>query len=82
MLPPYIVNAECPDRYDAVPIRDACSGPMEAENKSEMYLISTSEISYEHVREQILRESDLPAEAPAHTCFRSLIGQLRQRHRA
>ena len=45
----------------------------EAEKKEEMYLISTSEISLTNtVREEILRESDLPLKLTAYTpCFRS-----------
>ncbi len=46
------------------------------EDKEEMYLISTSEISLANtVRDEILRESDLPLKLTAHTpCFRSEAG--------
>ncbi len=75
---PYIVNAECLVGTAQLPkFRDdmfrVTRGGGGAE---EMYLISTSEISLANtVREQILRESDLPLRLTAHTpCFRSEAG--------
>ena len=76
---PYIVNAECLIGTTQLPkFRDEMFWVTKGggEEKEEMYLISTSEISLTNtVREQILRESDLPLKLTAHTpCFRSESG--------
>ena len=76
---PYIVNAECLIGTTQLPkFREEMfwvtkgGGP----DKEEMYLISTSEISLTNtVREEIIREADLPLMLTAHTpCFRSESG--------
>ncbi|HVG05431.1 MAG TPA: serine--tRNA ligase [Burkholderiaceae bacterium] len=76
---PYIVNAECLIGTTQLPkFRDDMFWVTRGggEDKEEMYLISTSEISLTNtVRDQILRESDLPLKLTAHTpCFRSESG--------
>ena len=77
---PYIVNAECLIGTTQLPkFRDDMFGVTRGgggDDKEEMYLISTSEISLANtVREEILRESDLPLKLTAHTpCFRSEAG--------
>ena len=76
---PYIVSAECLIGTTQLPkFRDDMFWVTKGggEEKEEMYLISTSEISLTNtVREEILRESDLPLKLTAHTpCFRSESG--------
>jgi seryl-tRNA synthetase len=76
---PYIVNADCLVGTTQLPkFRDDMFWVTRGggEEKEEMYLISTSEISLTNtVREEILRESDLPLKLTAHTpCFRSESG--------
>jgi seryl-tRNA synthetase len=76
---PYIVNAECLIGTTQLPkFRDDMFWVTKGggEEKEEMYLISTSEISLTNtVREEILSESDLPLKLTAHTpCFRSESG--------
>jgi len=80
---PYIVNAECLIGTTQLPKfrEDMFWVTMGGgEDAREMYLISTSEISLTNtVREQILRESDLPLKVTAHTpCFRSEAGSYGQ----
>ena len=80
---PYIVNAECLIGTTQLPkFRDDMFWVTKGggEDGKEMYLISTSEISLTNtVREQILRESDLPIKLTAHTpCFRSEAGSYGQ----
>ncbi len=76
---PYIVNAQCLIGTTQLPkFRDDMFWVTKGggDEKEEMYLISTSEISLTNVvREEILRESDLPLKLTAHTpCFRSESG--------
>ena len=76
---PYIVNADCLVGTTQLPkFRDDMFWVTKGggEEKEEMYLISTSEISLTNtVREEILRESDLPLKLTAYTpCFRSESG--------
>ncbi len=76
---PYIVNADCLVGTTQLPkFRDDMFWVTKGggEEKEEMYLISTSEISLTNtVREEILHESDLPLKLTAHTpCFRSESG--------
>ncbi len=76
---PHIVNAECLIGTTQLPkFRDDMFWVTKGggDDKEEMYLISTSEISLTNtVRDQILRESDLPLKLTAHTpCFRSESG--------
>jgi seryl-tRNA synthetase len=76
---PYIVNADCLIGTTQLPkFRDDMFWVTKGggEEKEEMYLISTSEISLTNtVREEILRESDLPLKLTAYTpCFRSESG--------
>ena len=75
---PYIVNAKCLIGTTQLPkFRDDMFRVTRGDDESEeMYLISTSEISLTNtVREQLLRESDLPLRLTAHTpCFRSEAG--------
>ncbi len=76
---PYIVNAGCLIGTTQLPkFRDDMFWVTKGggEEKEEMYLISTSEISLTNtVREEILSESDLPLKLTAHTpCFRSESG--------
>ncbi len=76
---PYIVNADCLVGTTQLPkFRDDMFWVTKGggEEKEEMYLISTSEISLTNtVREEILQESDLPLKLTAHTpCFRSESG--------
>jgi seryl-tRNA synthetase len=76
---PYIVNADCLVGTTQLPkFRDDMFWVTKGggDEKEEMYLISTSEISLTNtVREEILRESDLPLKLTAHTpCFRSESG--------
>ncbi len=76
---PYIVNADCLVGTTQLPkFRDDMFWVTKGggEDKEEMYLISTSEISLTNsVREEILSESDLPLKLTAHTpCFRSESG--------
>ena len=81
---PYIVNAECLVGTTQLPkfrddmfrvVRGGDGGSIDNDGE-EMYLISTSEISLANtIREQILREADLPLKLTAHTpCFRSEAG--------
>jgi seryl-tRNA synthetase len=76
---PYIVNAESLVGTTQLPkFRDDMFWVTKGggEEKEEMYLISTSEISLTNtVRDEILKESDLPLKLTAHTpCFRSEAG--------
>ena len=80
---PYIVNSECLIGTTQLPkFRDDMfwvtkgGGGGAGDEREEMYLISTSEISLTNtVREGILSESDLPQKLTAHTpCFRSESG--------
>jgi seryl-tRNA synthetase len=76
---PYIVNAESLVGTTQLPkFREDMFWVTKGggEEKEEMYLISTSEISLTNtVRDEILRESDLPLKLTAHTpCFRSEAG--------
>jgi len=76
---PYIVNADCLIGTTQLPkFRDDMFWVTKGggEDKEEMYLISTSEISLTNtVRNEILKESDLPVKLTAHTpCFRSEAG--------
>ena len=76
---PYIVNAECLIGTTQLPkFRDDMFWVKKGggDENEEMYLISTSEISLTNtVREEILREADLPLMLTAHTpCFRSESG--------
>ncbi len=76
---PYIVNADCLIGTTQLPkFRDDMFWVTKGggEEKEEMYLISTSEISLTNtVREEILSESDLPLKLTAYTpCFRSESG--------
>ncbi len=80
---PYIVNSECLIGTTQLPkFRDDMFWVTKGggEDAKEMFLISTSEISLTNtVREQILRESDLPLKLTAHTpCFRSEAGSYGQ----
>ncbi|MGH6610865.1 MAG: serine--tRNA ligase, partial [Burkholderiaceae bacterium] len=76
---PLIVNEECLVGTTQLPkFRDQMFWVTKggSDEKEEMYLISTSEISLANtVREEILNESDLPLRLTAHTpCFRSEAG--------
>jgi len=76
---PYIVNADCLIGTTQLPkFRDDMFWVTKGggDDKEEMYLISTSEISLTNtVRNEILKESDLPVKLTAHTpCFRSEAG--------
>lgn len=76
---PYIVNADCLVGTTQLPkFRDDMFWVTKGggDEKEEMYLISTSEISLTNtVREEVLGESDLPLKLTAHTpCFRSEAG--------
>ena len=76
---PYIVNAESLIGTTQLPkFREDMFWVTKGggEEKEEMYLISTSEISLTNtVRDEILKESDLPLKLTAHTpCFRSEAG--------
>lgn len=76
---PYVVNADCLIGTTQLPkFRDDMFWVTKGggEEKEEMYLISTSEISLTNtVREEILSESELPLKLTAHTpCFRSESG--------
>ncbi|MBC8118417.1 MAG: serine--tRNA ligase, partial [Burkholderiaceae bacterium] len=84
---PYIVNADSLIGTTQLPkFRDDMfwvtkgggegEGDAEGNRRQEMYLISTSEISLTNtVRNEILKESDLPLKLTAHTpCFRSEAG--------
>ena len=76
---PYIVNAESLIGTTQLPkFREDMFWVTKGggEEKEEMYLISTSEISLTNtVRNEILKESDLPLKLTAHTpCFRSEAG--------
>ena len=76
---PYIVNAESLVGTTQLPkFREDMFWVTKGggEEKEEMYLISTSEISLTNtVRDEILKESDLPLKLTAHTpCFRSEAG--------
>jgi len=74
---PYIVNAECLIGTGQLPkFREDMFWVTKGDDEEEMCLISTSEISLTNtVREEILRESDLPRKLTAHTpCFRSEAG--------
>lgn len=76
---PYIVNADCLIGTTQLPkFRDDMFWVTKggADDKEQMYLISTSEISLANTaREQILSETDLPLRLTAHTpCFRSEAG--------
>jgi len=76
---PYIVNAESLVGTTQLPkFRDDMFWVTKGggDEKEEMYLISTSEISLANtVRDEILKESDLPLKLTAHTpCFRSEAG--------
>ncbi|MEP6609466.1 MAG: serine--tRNA ligase [Burkholderiaceae bacterium] len=76
---PYIVNADSLVGTTQLPkFRDDMFWVTKGggEDKQEMYLISTSEISLTNsVRDQIVPESDLPLKLTAHTpCFRSESG--------
>jgi seryl-tRNA synthetase len=76
---PYIVNAESLVGTTQLPkFREDMFWVTKGggDEKEEMYLISTSEISLTNtVRDEILKESDLPLKLTAHTpCFRSEAG--------
>ena len=76
---PYIVNAESLVGTTQLPkFRDDMFWVTKGggDEKEEMYLISTSEIALANtVRDEILKESDLPLKLTAHTpCFRSEAG--------
>ncbi len=76
---PYIVNAESLVGTTQLPkFRDDMFWVTKGggDEKEEMYLISTSEISLANtVRDEIVKESDLPLKLTAHTpCFRSEAG--------
>ena len=75
---PYIVNAESLVGTTQLPKfrEDMFWVTKGGGEKEEMYLISTSEISLTNtVRDEILKESDLPLRLTAHTpCFRSEAG--------
>ena len=76
---PYIVNAESLVGTTQLPkFRDDMFWVTKGggDGKEEMYLISTSEIALANtVRDEILKESDLPLKLTAHTpCFRSEAG--------
>ena len=75
---PYIVNAECLIGTTQLPkFRDDMFWVTKGgEDKEQLYLISTSEISLANtVREDILSEAELPLRLTAHTpCFRSEAG--------